>query len=69
MNQQQSDSNATSQNPSQSSSLLPEIEEPSFGWTPYAERMNGRFAMIGFVALLLIELITNQSFLSWLGLT
>jgi hypothetical protein len=51
-----------------SESLLPEIEEPSFGWTPYAERMNGRFAMLGFVALLVIEVITRQGFLAWLGL-
>jgi len=21
---------------------------PNFGWSPYAERMNGRFAMLGF---------------------
>jgi hypothetical protein len=51
-----------------SESLIPEIEEPAFGWTPYAERLNGRFAMLGFVALLLIEVITNQGFFSWLGL-
>ena len=49
-------------------SLLPEIEQPAFGWTPYAERMNGRFAMLGFVSLLVIELLTNQGFLAWLGL-
>lgn len=42
--------------------------EPAFGWTPYAETINGRFAMIGFVALLVIELLTRQSFFSWLGL-
>lgn len=41
---------------------------PVFGWTPYAERLNGRFAMIGFVALLMIELVTQQNFLTWLGL-
>lgn len=40
---------------------------PSFGWNSYAERINGRFAMIGFVALLLIELITRQDFVTWLG--
>lgn len=51
-----------------SESLLPEIEQPAFGWTPYAERMNGRFAMLGFIALVLIELITNQGFFAWLGL-
>ncbi len=68
MSDQQSNASSNSQNQSQSPSLLPEIEEPAFGWTPYAERMNGRFAMLGFVALLLIEIITNQSFFSWLGL-
>jgi len=40
---------------------------PSFGWNAYAERINGRFAMIGFVALLLLELITRQDFFTWLG--
>jgi hypothetical protein len=42
--------------------------EPAFGWTAYAEQINGRFAMIGFVGLLLLEVLTNQSLLSWLGL-
>jgi hypothetical protein len=41
---------------------------PAFGWTDYAERINGRFAMIGFVALLLLELLTHQDFFTWLGL-
>lgn len=42
--------------------------EPAFGWTAYAERINGRFAMIGFVALLLLELFTHQDLFTWLGL-
>ncbi|MDX2100730.1 MAG: chlorophyll a/b-binding protein [Leptolyngbyaceae cyanobacterium bins.59] len=42
--------------------------EPAFGWTAYAEQLNGRFAMIGFVALLLLELFTRQDFFTWLGL-
>ena len=41
---------------------------PSFGWSAYAERINGRFAMIGFVALLLIEATSHQSFLGWAGI-
>ena len=41
---------------------------PSFGWNRYAERINGRFAMVGFVALLLLELVTGQTFWVWLGL-
>lgn len=40
---------------------------PSFGWNAYAERINGRFAMVGFVALLLLEFVTRQDFLTWLG--
>lgn len=40
---------------------------PSFGWNAYAERINGRFAMVGFVALLFIELITRKDFFTWLG--
>lgn len=42
--------------------------EPAFGWTPYAEQINGRFAMIGFVALLILEFFTRQDFFTWLGL-
>jgi hypothetical protein len=37
-------------------------------WTPYAEQINGRFAMIGFVGLLVLELLTDQGLLAWLGL-
>ena len=44
-------------------------EVPNFGWSSYAERINGRFAMIGFVAILLVELFSkNSSFLEWAGL-
>lgn len=46
----------------------PSDQEPGLGWTTYAERMNGRFAMIGFVLLLLLELLTGQDFFTWLGL-
>lgn len=40
--------------------------EPAFGWTSYAELINGRFAMIGFIALIILELLTHQSFFQWL---
>ncbi|MEM9903596.1 MAG: chlorophyll a/b-binding protein [Cyanobacteria bacterium P01_D01_bin.44] len=43
-------------------------EPPTFGWNAYAERLNGRFAMVGFLALLLLELWTRQDFFTWLGL-
>jgi Chlorophyll A-B binding protein len=55
----------TSPQPKQESLNQP---EPAFGWTAYAEQINGRFAMIGFVGLLLLEVITNQGLLAWLGL-
>lgn len=42
--------------------------EPAFGWTRYAELINGRFAMIGFVALLILEFFTGQDFFTWIGL-
>ena len=41
---------------------------PAFGWSVYAERVNGRFAMLGFAAVLLIETLSGDSFLHWAGL-
>jgi hypothetical protein len=41
---------------------------PKLGWNDYAERLNGRFAMIGLVTLLAIEFFTRQDFFTWLGL-
>ena len=41
---------------------------PEFGWSGYAERVNGRFAMIGLTAVLLIEAISKISFLEWAGI-
>ncbi|MFN9933135.1 MAG: chlorophyll a/b-binding protein, partial [Cyanobacteriota bacterium] len=43
-------------------------EVPAFGWSAYAERVNGRFAMLGFVAVLLIEALSRDTFLHWAGL-
>ena len=39
-----------------------------FGWSKYAEITNGRFAMVGFLSIILIELLSNQSFLKWAGI-
>ena len=41
---------------------------PAFGWSGYAERVNGRFAMIGFTAVLVIECLSVDTFLHWAGL-
>ncbi len=43
-------------------------EVPAFGWSGYAERVNGRFAMLGFVAVLLVEALSHDTFLHWAGL-
>ena len=39
-----------------------------FGWSNYSEITNGRFAMLGFLAIILIELISHKSFLNWAGI-
>ena len=43
-------------------------DEYKFGWGSYSEITNGRFAMIGFLAIILIELFSQQSFLKWAGI-
>ncbi|MBW4558884.1 MAG: hypothetical protein KME59_23780 [Trichormus sp. ATA11-4-KO1] len=48
--------------------ITPKLEEPKFGFNEYAERLNGRAAMIGFLLMVLIEYVTDQGVLSWLGL-
>lgn len=46
----------------------PKLEDPKFGFNDYAERLNGRAAMIGFLLILAIEYFTGKGLLSWLGL-
>jgi hypothetical protein len=48
--------------------ITPKLEDPKFGFNDYAERLNGRAAMLGFVLTLAIEYFTGQGLLSWLGL-
>ena len=43
-------------------------DEYKFGWSSYSEITNGRFAMVGFLAIILIELFSKQSFLKWAGI-
>lgn len=47
----------------------PKVEDPKFGFNDYAERLNGRAAMVGFLLTLLIEYFTGQGLLSWLGIS
>ncbi len=49
-------------------SVTPKLEEPKFGFNEYAERLNGRAAMIGFIFIVVIEYVTDKGVLSWLGL-
>lgn len=39
-----------------------------FGSNPSAEIWNGRLAMLGFLAAVIVELMTGQGILHWLGL-
>jgi len=42
--------------------------EYNFGWNRYSEITNGRFAMIGFFSILVIEILSQKSFFSWAGI-
>ena len=39
-------------------------EATTFGFTPEAEKINGRLAMLGFVSLLLLEALTGHGLIS-----
>ena len=39
-----------------------------FGWNRYSEITNGRFAMIGLLSILIIEILSKKSFFSWAGI-
>jgi len=43
-------------------------DEYKFGWSNYSEITNGRSAMIGVLAIIIIELFSKQSFLKWAGI-
>lgn len=48
--------------------VTPKLQQPKFGFNEYAERLNGRAAMIGFSLMVIIEYVTNQGVFAWLGL-
>jgi len=53
---------------SKSKSQTQSSDGGTFGFTPKAEIWNGRLAMIGFLSIVLIELITHQGIFEFLGL-
>jgi len=61
--QEKTDSEIKNLSPSATTNDIPE-----FGWSGYAERINGRFAMIGLMAVLFVEAISKISFLEWAGM-
>ncbi len=61
-------SQPTPSSPNQSKTERSNQPEPAFGLTPYAEQINGRLAMLGFIGLLALELMTHQNLFTWLGL-
>jgi hypothetical protein len=48
--------------------VQPKLVVTRFGFNRFAEQFNGRAAMIGFAALLMIEYVTGQNPLAWMGL-
>ena len=41
-------------------------ETPRAGFTEFAEKLNGRLAMIGFVSALLLEIVTGHGVVGWI---
>tara|TARA_B100000965_G_C19057592_1_gene526422 strand:- start:149 stop:376 length:228 start_codon:yes stop_codon:yes gene_type:complete len=74
MNSTQNKNNEESIDLEKNNSDVNKIDEESledgykFGWNNYSETTNGRFAMLGFLAIILIELISQKSFLDWAGI-
>ena len=76
MNSNQEQNNEDTMNVDKTNSEEIQIDEQTieiedrykFGWSNYSEITNGRFAMLGFLAIILIELISQKSFLNWAGI-
>ena len=46
-------------------SLIPKRKLPSFGFHTHTEKLNGRAAMLGFIALLVVEFKIGHGLLIW----
>jgi len=45
--------------------VVPKRKEPQFGFHLHTERLNGRMAMLGFMALLAVEAYLGHGLLVW----
>jgi len=45
--------------------IIPKRKLPRYGFHFYNEKLNGRVAMIGFIALILTEFFLKHGLLSW----
>jgi hypothetical protein len=48
---------------------VPNMKRPKRGFNQSSERLNGRAAMVGFAALVVLELLTGKGLLTLLGLS
>lgn len=48
--------------------VLPQLSYPKYGFNQYAERLNGRAAMMGFILTIALEFFTGKGLLALLGL-
>jgi hypothetical protein len=47
---------------------VPKTTNPKYGFNDYVERLNGRAAMVGLTLAVVIEVLTGEGVLSWLGI-
>ncbi|KKZ11336.1 MAG: high light inducible protein [Candidatus Synechococcus spongiarum 142] len=45
--------------------IVPQRRRPTCGFHRHVERLNGRVAMVGFMALLLVEILLGHGLLVW----
>ena len=45
--------------------IVPQRRRPAYGFHSHVERLNGRVAMMGFMALLLVEIFLGHGLLVW----
>ena len=45
--------------------VIPKRKLPRYGFRTHTERVNGRWAMIGFIALVILELRLGHGLMNW----